>query len=577
MLQKKTYFFLLLFFATILLKAQTHKISIIEENNKRIETILLQNKNFGGDILFFKKSLEPLSKSIPLRPVYHALLANFYSQTLDKINSKSDFHYSESILLAKKEKNSALVIWTQLNYISYLYNYRLYAILTPILLEVMNKLPAMNTNEIIIAGESFKKIGWILQSLQDYEDSQYYLKLALKHTPKNTSEYATILYAIGVNFFNKNNLPKAKQYFKETAQVSKQINDTLRYAKTLGSLAQIHQKNGNIDKAILLLKEDIFLSEKCKDDKNKMYAMILLSQFCLDSNRLDCAEKMLNSATLIAHSKSYYNISELKIVQLKLAILQKQNKTNDELKLRRRLAVLENSLKNRDGDLAIRNASWMVSKTKLQQKINQSKLQLQRESFWKKGYAFVSIIVALLALFIYSSFRKRLKNKNLEYNHKVVSLQMDKIIMEKKIYEAHEDLNSQVDYLKNKNIQIKKLKGEIDTIKQSSSHYLETKNGKLTALLKSHLMTENNWRIFKREFENEHPHFYKMLITEFKEITDSNLRILLLQKLDFSNNEIAELLGVTPEAIKKSKQRLKKKLGVKYDKLHNSMVIDIED
>ena len=41
----------------------------------------------------------------------------------------------------------------------------------------------------------------------------------------------------------------------------------------------------------------------------------------------------------------------------------------------------------------------------------------------------------------------------------------------------------------------------------------------------------------------------------------------MLQKLDFNNYEMSNLLGVTIDAIKKSKQRLKKKLGDKYDLL----------
>ena len=155
----------------------------------------------------------------------------------------------------------------------------------------------------------------------------------------------------------------------------------------------------------------------------------------------------------------------------------------------------------------------------------------------------------------------------MDYTQKVTSLENDKVEMEKRLSEAHEDLSTQIEYLKNKNVQIKKLKSEIITVKESSSHYLEEKSGKLNALLESHLMTESNWHIFKREFEKEHPDFYQMLLFEYKEITDSNMRILLLQKLNFSNTEIAELLGVTTEAIKKSKQRLRKKLGEKYEKL----------
>jgi len=81
-------------------------------------------------------------------------------------------------------------------------------------------------------------------------------------------------------------------------------------------------------------------------------------------------------------------------------------------------------------------------------------------------------------------------------------------------------------------------------------------------------MTESNWNIFRREFQKEHPEFYSLIEQDFPEITNSNKRILLLQKLNFNNNEIAELLGITIGAVKKSKQRFKKKMGVKFHLLN---------
>lgn len=60
----------------------------------------------------------------------------------------------------------------------------------------------------------------------------------------------------------------------------------------------------------------------------------------------------------------------------------------------------------------------------------------------------------------------------------------------------------------------------------------------------------------------------------FPEITDSNLRIILLQKLGFTNAEISGLLGITIDAVKKSKQRLKRKLGEKYDLLFQMIASD---
>lgn len=63
-------------------------------------------------------------------------------------------------------------------------------------------------------------------------------------------------------------------------------------------------------------------------------------------------------------------------------------------------------------------------------------------------------------------------------------------------------------------------------------------------------MTGSNWIAFKKEFQKEYPDFLNLLQKEFPEITDSNLRIVLLQKLNFNTAEIAELLGITTQAIK---------------------------
>ena len=150
---------------------------------------------------------------------------------------------------------------------------------------------------------------------------------------------------------------------------------------------------------------------------------------------------------------------------------------------------------------------------------------------------------------------------------KIVEFENSKLQIEKKLLDAHRTLDSQINFLKEKNIQIQKLYGEIEIIEKSKSASKNSDHVKLDDLLKSHLMTEENWRNFKNEFQSEYFEFYSNLMANFPEITDSNLRIILLQKLGFTNSEISGLLGITIDAVKKSKQRLKRKLGEKYDLL----------
>lgn len=564
MFSKKVYSLLLLLFV-VEFYAQNLRIPTSGSTTKNIELILQQEKRFGKDTLALKKYLKPLSKSPTYSVIHEALLANGYNISYDQINKQSNFHYLQSITKATQIKNLALQIWTRLNYVDYLYHYMDYNTMTPILLEALSKIKKANPAEMIFPGESFKKIGWIMQTIGDNEEALYYYKLAQTYTVQNTSEYASLLDAIGISYLNTNNLQKATSYFNQTAQLANKTQDKLRYAKALGNLALVYQKKGKLEKAISLVKEDIQISEKLQSHKNTMYASILLSQLYLETNQLEAAETVLKNAKTIACSKSYYKTSELKIIQLKLDLLQRQNKTNNELELRRRMSLLEDSVKTRGGILAINNLNWVLEKTKFQQKIDKTNTQYKQESILKNIYAFIVLLLILLAFFIYLNFKKRLKNKQLEYKQKAVFMELEKLKIEQELETAHNNLNAQIDYLKNKNIQIKKLKVDIEHLKQSSSQNSEKE--KLTALLESHLMTENNWTLFKREFQKEHQEFYQMLHNDFPELTDSNIRILLLQKLNFSNSETAELLGITTDAIKKSKQRLKKKLGAKSELL----------
>ena len=80
-------------------------------------------------------------------------------------------------------------------------------------------------------------------------------------------------------------------------------------------------------------------------------------------------------------------------------------------------------------------------------------------------------------------------------------------------------------------------------------------------------MTNDNWQKFKSAFQNEQKDFYNQLISDFPDFTESNLRIILLSKLGLSNEDVSSLLGVTIDAVKKAKQRLKKKIGSDYNSI----------
>lgn len=567
---------LLLLLSAILLQAQKIRLGSSDDKVSDWEQIINQKKDSKSDIVSVKNFLQPLidrnSKSDQI--LYDVLLANAYAENVDRVNDKSQYYYTKAIRQASEAQLKSLEIWATLSYAGYLYNYRQMTKALPVFLAAIDKIEKTDTTQLILPAESFTKIGFYMDTIGDDSEAIAYLKKAKEYTKPNTSEYAAILDNLGMSYFKKGDLKNAEKNIRQSSTLSKSIGDQLRYAKTLGNLAQIYERNKDHKTAIQLVLEDVRISKETKSEKNLMYAYTLLTRLYIANNQLDEAKVTVKKACEIATSKSYFKINELDILKLRLTILQNESKEHEELGIRRRIEILEDSLNKTDGVLPLNQANWLMQKRKYQQNIASTNQKFATESFWKNVIFAIASLILLGVLFVFLKAKNQEKKKRVLMEEKIVDYENSKLNIERKLLDANRTLDSQIDFLKEKNIQIQKLYGEIENIKESKSSFKDNDRVKLDDLLQSHLMTEENWRNFKNEFQREHFEFYDSLIENFPEITDSNLRIILLQKLGFTNSEISGLLGITIDAVKKSKQRLKRKLGEKHDLLFQMIVSD---
>jgi len=81
-----------------------------------------------------------------------------------------------------------------------------------------------------------------------------------------------------------------------------------------------------------------------------------------------------------------------------------------------------------------------------------------------------------------------------------------------------------------------------------------------TLLSEVRILTEKDWKIYLSYFEKVHEGFMERVMATFPELTPAELRLFLLLKQEADSKEIANILGVSPNTVKKSRQRLRKKL-----------------
>jgi DNA-binding CsgD family transcriptional regulator len=81
-------------------------------------------------------------------------------------------------------------------------------------------------------------------------------------------------------------------------------------------------------------------------------------------------------------------------------------------------------------------------------------------------------------------------------------------------------------------------------------------------LYNQQILTDSDWSSFKGYFEKAHPGYIQRLRTAFPTITNAEKRLFLLLKINLNTKEAATMLGISAESVKKTRTRLRKRLGL---------------
>lgn len=172
-----------------------------------------------------------------------------------------------------------------------------------------------------------------------------------------------------------------------------------------------------------------------------------------------------------------------------------------------------------------------------------------------------SLILTSLLIILY--FRER-SRRALE---KALFVQQ-KGLSDEKLEHARLALQQFTERMLEKNELIQEITSEIESLK-------DERQNEVGQLYTKTILTASDWDDFKKLFEKVYPTFFYHQKQLYPQLTQGEVRLLALLKLQLSSTEIASILGVSAETVKKSRQRLRKKLQpADRDKNLDEMVSD---
>lgn len=177
-----------------------------------------------------------------------------------------------------------------------------------------------------------------------------------------------------------------------------------------------------------------------------------------------------------------------------------------------------------------------------------SKVVILQRSMLASGLVLISVVFFL----VYYSMRQKMRRNKLE-REKVDAELSFKI----------RELTSHAMHLANKNELLEDLKLQIEQLKQNG--FNGSGVGKILNTIRYNLQDDKNWDNFIRYFENVHPDFGPTIKEKYPDITPNELRLMALIKMNLSSKEIANILNISPEGVKKARYRLRKKMNITND------------
>ena len=153
-----------------------------------------------------------------------------------------------------------------------------------------------------------------------------------------------------------------------------------------------------------------------------------------------------------------------------------------------------------------------------------------------------------------------LKNQQLESEQEILSLQNEKLATE--IDTKNNELMSKAVQMAHKNELLSGIKDNLETIKTANDTERFKSLRGLTRTLEAEIENKETWDQFLLYFNQVNRNFIQELQAKHPNLTQNDLRMCALTRLNMSNREIATLLNISITGVEKSRYRLKKRLDL---------------
>ncbi|NAS12010.1 tetratricopeptide repeat protein [Poritiphilus flavus] len=366
--------------------------------------------------------------------------------------------------------------------------------------------------DLLWACDALRHIGENMLLLHRADEAVEYLKNSIKIADENRFQLkeAAAHDLLGNAYITLNKFPEARESLNRSLEVYSEMDNPTEINKTYSSLGLLYNKMNQPEAAISHLEKAIVISDSLR-------------------SLADAAESYLRRSESFIQLRDY---------QAAYQDFSKYNELNDSIFNIRKSEQIEEmraifDIETKEQQIALQNQEISL----LEQKAEIGNLQ-----------RLVMGIGLLLSIIGFYAIRQKMKRNRAEKQRVDAELAFKK-----------KELTTHALHLAKKNEVLERV------IQKARELKLSQNQGGYEQLIRTinfDKQDDKNWENFTQYFEQVHKDFSKNVKSLYPEVTKNELRFMALLKMNMSSKEIAIILNVSADGIKKARQRLRKKMGL---------------
>jgi len=438
-----------------------------------------------------------------------------------------------------------------------------------------NQMESLNISEEV--GEkgvglakNYFTIGNIHRSMENYATSQEWIFKALDiYTKEGAKEYkAQADYTIGINYMRMDSLSLSEPYLTKSVDFFREINNQRGLTIAVLGLGKCKRLLGEPNDALPYYQEALDMSNQTGDMQSQMEALSQLGTIHFLNKKF--AKAIKNKEESLAISRQINNRAyEINVMDELAGYYGAYGQFENAFRIKEEYTVLSDSIQKEDNLAAISELEIRYQTEKKEQEIVLLEEKAKRNSLEKKGM--IGGIIGLLGLFgaLFYAMRQRMtKNKltkakvdqELAFNIKELDLKK-------------QELTAYALQLAHKNEVLEGIKSNVNEIKVGNDSNRDLQ--KIVNTIDINQNDDESWEGFRSRFLAVHKDFEVDVKNKFPKVTVNELRLMALLKMQLTSKEIANILNISAEGIKKARYRLRKKLGLESSDSLEDLVLSI--